>query len=265
MSLDKVDTQDVFVPSDAGLDELKGGATSLPAGAIELLVLFDGKSSLGEVVGRVPGLAYEAARALAQKLAIDGYLELARPELDVSIDFSYFFGNQPAPDPTEGAFLEAGNEAEVGVTALSLNGYYVSIARRAAEKLKPSSGTQTYSVLAIEDDPELQRALKFLLMSEGFEPRVAGNREEIVAALRQLPSPDMILLDVMLPDTNGFDILAKLHGHPALKSVPVIMLTGKATREDVMRGLAGGAVGYITKPFDNEILIRGVRAVLGLS
>lgn len=266
MSLDKVDTQDVFVPSDAGLDELKGGATSLPAGAIELLVLFDGKASLGAVASRVPGLAYEAARALAQKLATDGYLELARPELDVSIDFSYFFGNQPAPDPTEGALLEAGNEAEGGVTALSLNGYYVSIARRAAEKRSPAAGGgKSYSVLAIEDDPELQRALKFLLMSEGFEPRVAGNREEIVAALRQLPSPDMILLDVMLPDTNGFDILAKLHAHPALKTVPVIMLTGKATREDVMRGLAGGAAGYITKPFDNEILIRGVRAVLGLS
>ncbi len=267
MGLDRVDTQDVFVPSDAGLDELKGGATSLPAAAIELLVLFDGKASLGEVSGRVPSLTYEAARALAQKLATDGYLELARPEPDVSIDFSYFFGNPPPPPPVAGALLEAGKEADGGLTALSLDGYYVSIARRAAEKRKPAAGgaSKNYSVLAVEDDPELQRALKFLLMSEGFEPRVAGNREEIVAALRQLPSPDMILLDVMLPDTNGFDILAKLHSHPALKEVPVIMLTGKATREDVMRGLAGGAAGYITKPFDPEILIRGVRAVLGLA
>lgn len=267
MSLDRVDTQDVFVPSDAGFDELKGGATSLPAAAIELLVLFDGKASLGEVSGRVPGLAYEAARTLVQKLATDGYLELARPELDVNIDFSYFFGSTPALVPPEGTLLAAGKEADGGVTALSLDGYYVSIARRAAEKRQPAAGagSKIYSVLAVEDDLELQRALKFLLMSEGFEPRVAGNREEIVAALRQLPSPDMILLDVMLPDTNGFDILAKLHSHPALKSVPVIMLTGKATREDVMRGLAGGASGYITKPFDNEILIRGVRAVLGLT
>ena len=106
--------------------------------------------------------------------------------------------------------------------------------------------------------------MKFLLTSEGFLPRIAGNREQIIAALRQLPSPDVILLDVMLPDANGFEILAKVRAHPALKAIPVIMLTGKAKREDVMRGLAGGADGYITKPFDPEILIRGVRAVLGL-
>ena len=264
MGLDRVDTQDVFVPSNVGYEELKCGATSLSAEAIELLVLFDGKASLGEVSGRVPGLSYADARALAQKLATDGYLELARPELDVSIDFSYFFGNQPVLPPAEGALLAAGKEAEGGVKALSLDGYYVSIARRAAEKRAPAAGG-SYAVLAVEDDPELQRALKFLLTAEGFQPRVAGNREEIVAALRQLPSPDVILLDVMLPDTNGFDILVKLRSHPALKSVPVIMLTVKATREDVMRGLAGGAAGYITKPFDPEILIRGVQAVLGLA
>ena len=53
--------------------------------------------------------------------------------------------------------------------------------------------------------------------------------------------------------------------HPALKSIPVIMLTGKASRESVMRGLAGGADGYVTKPFEPAILVNGVKSVLGLS
>jgi DNA-binding response OmpR family regulator len=68
----------------------------------------------------------------------------------------------------------------------------------------------------------------------------------------------------MLPDVNGFDILQRLKAHPALKAVPVIMLTADAARESVMRGLAGGADGYITKPFERAKLLGGVRAVLGL-
>ena len=99
---------------------------------------------------------------------------------------------------------------------------------------------------------------------EGFEPRMAGNRVEIVAALQVSPLPDVVLLDVNLPDTNGFDILARVRQHPTLKSMRIIMLTSQASREDVMRGMVGGADGYITKPFDNDILIRAVRSVLGL-
>jgi len=119
-------------------------------------------------------------------------------------------------------------------------------------------------VLVVEDDPELQRALKFLLTMEKFVPRVASTRDEVLAALRTPPLPDMALLDVILPDTNGFDILARMRQHPQLKSIPVIMLTAQAQREDVMRGLAGGADGYITKPFDRDVLLTGIRAVLGL-
>ena len=127
------------------------------------------------------------------------------------------------------------------------------------------SGTMAISetVLIVEDEPEMQRMLRFLLTHAGFATRVAGNRAEIVTALRTLPSPDAVLLDVMLPDANGFDILARIRQHPVLKAIPVIMLTAKATREDVLRGLAGGADGYITKPFDHDTLMRGVRAVLG--
>ena len=72
------------------------------------------------------------------------------------------------------------------------------------------------------------------------------------------------LLDIMLPDTNGFDVLARMKAHPTLRTIPVILLTAKAERESVARGLAGGADGYITKPFQPRVLIKGIRAVLGL-
>ena len=262
MSLDHVDTQDVFVPTDKGNEQLKGGSTHLSAAPLELLVLFDGKSNLGEVITKAGNLPDPAARLAAQWLAREGYIELSRGELDVNIDFSYFFG-MPAAAPSDAALESASAEADDGAMKLSLDGYYVSIAHRAADQPRPA-GAPPPAVLAVEDDPEMQRMLRFLLTEAGFAPRLAGNRAEILAALRAVPSPDAILLDVMLPDANGFDILAKVRQHPALQKIPVVMLTAKATREDVLRGLAGGANGYVTKPFDPEILITGVRAVLGL-
>ena len=265
MSIDHVDTQDVFVPSDKGNDELKGGSTRLSAAALELLVLFDGKLNLGEAIAKWSKLPHDPAdadgRRAAQELADKGFVELARGQLEVEIDFSYFFGNPPAA-PSEAALARADTEADTGTEKLSLDGYYVSIARRAADKTRPE-GAPPSIVLVIEDDPEMQRMLRFLLTEAGYSPRVAGNRAEIVNALRAVPSPDAVLLDVMLPDANGFDILARIRQHPVLKSIPVIMLTAKATREDVLHGLAGGADGYITKPFDPEVLMAAVRAVLG--
>ena len=68
-----------------------------------------------------------------------------------------------------------------------------------------------------------------------------------------------------LPDANGFDILAKFRLHPVLKSMPVIMLTAEASREAVLKGLRGGANGYVTKPFEADMLINAVKTVLGLS
>lgn len=253
---------DVFAVTDEGNQELKRGSTALSHPALELLVLLDGKSSLAQIAARSKDLPAGTIRETAQMLAQGGYIKPATLEQELNIDFSYFFADQPAAPSAELA-QRAQGEAESGTAALKLNGYYVSIARKAATKILPASGS-SYSVLVVEDDPELQRALKFLLTMEKFVPRLASNRDEILEALRTLPLPDVALLDVGLPDTNGFDVLARMRAHPRLKSIPVIMLTGKAQREDVMRGLAGGADGYITKPFDRDVLLTGIRSVLGL-
>jgi DNA-binding response OmpR family regulator len=69
---------------------------------------------------------------------------------------------------------------------------------------------------------------------------------------------------VHLPDANGFDLLVKMRQHPVLKHMPVIMFTAEATREAVLRGLQGGADGYITKPFEPDQLIAAAKAVLGI-
>jgi DNA-binding response OmpR family regulator len=76
--------------------------------------------------------------------------------------------------------------------------------------------------------------------------------------------PDLILLDVMLPGESGFDILRRLRAHPVLKQIPIIMVTAVSAREDVMRALAADANGYITKPFKFDVLMKSIKAVLGI-
>lgn len=262
MNLDKTDILDIYAPTKIGNSELMGGSTQVPATALQLLVLFDGKLAVSEVARLARGIsANELQEALAMLLK-RGYIELRTPGKEVNLDFGGFFSVPPAPPVSKAVLEQAGVEVDKAAESLRYKGYYVNIARRAEQKKNPASGPQ-YSVLVIEDDVELQKVLKFLLQFEDFKPRTASNRSEIVAALRTLPSPDVILLDVNLPDISGFDVLARLRQHPILKSIPVIMLTSQSTREDVLRGLAGGADGYITKPFESEILMTGIRSVLG--
>ena len=265
-----VDSSDIFVVSESGRDELKYGSTRLPLVALELLVLFDGKKTLAQVMEGIKGLPTDELLKTAQNLVRDAYIEHPQSEPEILIDMSLFLGGDSSPSTVANPRPEFNAEADKAEQRLSLDGYYVGIARRAATKKKPNAGSSyaspddwIYTVLVVEDNKDIQRTLRLLLNLEKFEPRVAGNRNEIVAELRRVPSPDVILMDVNLPDANGFDILAKIRQHPALKSRPVLMLTTQANREDVLRGMAGGADGYITKPFENEILIRSIRTVLG--
>jgi len=263
MNLDQTDILDIYGPTKNGHSELMGGSTQISATALQLLVLFDGKLAVAEVARLAKGISAQALQENISMLLKRGYIELKQPGKDLNLDFGGFFSAAP-PSPASKEVLErAGVEADKASASLRQKGYYVNIARRAEQRKAPAGGAR-YSVLVIEDNVELQKVLKFLLGFEEFEPRAASSRSEIVAALRTLPSPDVILLDVNLPDINGFDVLARIRQHPILKSIPVIMLTAQSTREDVLRGLSGGADGYITKPFENDILMTGIRSVLGV-
>jgi two-component system OmpR family response regulator len=256
---------DVYVVTDAGQKELKRGSTTLAPMELGLLVLMDGKANVREIAERAGNVSEKEVAVLLPKLIGDGLAKMVTIAEEESLDFSYFFdADKPARKPSAQVTEQAEKEAETGTPALQQRGYYVSFARRAAQQRQPTAGAKL-SVLLVEDDPQLSDFLRKLMQLQGFLARTARNREEVVAALRQVPSPDLVLLDVVLPDANGFDILLRLKQHPALKSVPVIMLTGRATRGSVMRGLAGGADGYVTKPFEPEILVNSVKSVLGLS
>jgi putative two-component system response regulator len=96
----------------------------------------------------------------------------------------------------------------------------------------------------------------------GYPTRRARNREDIARGLATQPTPDLVLLDVLLPDVNGFDVLNRMRHHVALRSIPVLLLTSLSERKDIAKGLLLGANGYITKPALPSTLIDAVQAIV---
>jgi two-component system, OmpR family, response regulator len=257
-----VQDEDVYALTDKGDHELHRTGTALSPTELEVLVLVNGRANVADMVRHARGIEPQAVHAALRKLVTGGFVaSKAQVHADV-IDAGDFFESKLGPAVGDDSSAHA--EADDTHSGLQQQGYYVRISRRARTSRTPPAGRKV-TVLAVDDDPDVAKLLGTYLGFEGFEARIATNRAEIVAGLRQAPPPDLVLLDVMLPDVDGFEVLARMRQHPALKSVPVIMLTAKATREAVLKGLHGGADGYVTKPFQVDSLIQAVRVVLGLS
>jgi CheY-like chemotaxis protein len=265
-------TETIYEVNANGWKQLQGSSTMLPGAALSLLVLINGKLSLGQIASHLKHLPEEKLRKLASNLELKGFIQQVKagePAKAAAFDVLDFFSGRsvdstaaiPQSDQDQARKLEA--ETQSFTALLKSQGYAVRIARQVGETAKPASGSK-YSVLFVEDTRTLSSAVCKVLEMEGFVPRHAENRSEVMAELRTAPLPDLILLDVVLPDVNGFDILEGVRKHPALKHIPIIMVTGQSTREDVMRALAAGANGYITKPVEFDSLLTSIRAVLGI-
>ena len=117
-------------------------------------------------------------------------------------------------------------------------------------------------VLIVEDDPD-QRALADLRMSiAGYMVRVAESVNALLHSLLEHGTPDLLILDLMLPDGDGFDILAKMRRHPIYALLPIVLLTARDNPADIRKGIVLGADGYVTKPYSKNTLASVVRRVL---
>ena len=117
------------------------------------------------------------------------------------------------------------------------------------------------AVLLVDDERDLLSLLDFNLRAAGFETLLATTGEQALAHLRRRV-PDLVLLDVMLPDISGTEICRQLKGNPRTKHVPVVMLTAKGEEVDRVVGFEIGADDYVTKPFSVRELVLRMRAVL---
>ncbi len=122
-------------------------------------------------------------------------------------------------------------------------------------------GIMTNKILIADDEQNIVISLEFLMKREGFEVSIAQDGEEAINRIRA-DMPDLVLLDVMMPKRNGFEVCQEVKADPALQAVKVLMLTAKGRDTEVTKGLALGADAYMTKPFSTKELVEKVRSLL---
>lgn len=253
----------IYRRTQAGSNAHTSGDTAVPADYRRILAVLEGDTHFDVVRGCLRQYPDKLLEEWLAELEEVGLIEYVVAEDPSDLDFTVFFAARPAkggtllPEDTQSlakAALAAGR-------LLARTGASVSEARlknRPAWPMPPSKTT----VLIVEDDPD-QLALADLRVSmAGYVVRVARSAKELVEALKTDSRIDILLLDVMLPDGNGFDILAKMRRHPKLTLLPIVMLTAKDEAEDMKKGMALGADAYVTKPYSKNILVDTIRKVL---
>ena len=117
-------------------------------------------------------------------------------------------------------------------------------------------------VLIVDDVPNIVLSLEFLIKKEGYEVQSVSNGEEAMQAIAE-KTPDLILLDVMMPRKDGYQVCQELRANPSWKDIKIIMLTAKGRDVEREKGLALGADDYITKPFATQEVVEKIRLLLG--
>ena len=120
----------------------------------------------------------------------------------------------------------------------------------------------TKSVLVVDDEPNIMLSLEYLMKRLGYEVYLARDGEEALAIIEQ-KTPDLVLLDVMIPKRDGYDVCQATRSNPALDKVRIIMVTAKGREVEIEKGLALGADAYLTKPFSTRELADTVQNLLG--
>lgn len=252
-----------------GTVELKAKPGKLKPGMKGLLAAVGEKATAESLRAKFPR-AGDIAAGLIQ-LDLEGYIEPlpaepAKPAAKAGSNANSLENlfNEKPKEPT----LQQRKMAEGTISGRRKlkAGYQISIINRPGKPVVPRGGAGQKHVVLIIDGHEaeaLEAARGF--MQGGFDVRGAGTKAEIVTALGKKPLPDLIIMDVDLPDAVGLDLLGKLHEHPDLKSTPIIVVTARAERDDVVAALAYGASGYLNKPLKTETLVLHVKEALGLA
>lgn len=265
-----------------GTAEVAARPGALKPGLKGLLAAVGKRATAVELRAKFPR-AGDIGAALKQ-LTAEGYVETLRaaaaaptPVEDDDIDFSAAaqpavhaapapagdlanFFDEPPKEPTVQQRRQA--EGTLSGARRLKAGYQISILNRPGKPVKPRGGGK-HVVLLIDGHEAEALAAARTLMQSGFDVRGAGRKSEIVAALGK-SLPDLIIMDVELPDAVGLDVLAKLHEHPLLKDTSIIVVTARAERDDIVAALAYGASGYLNKPVKPDALLRHVKDALGL-
>jgi len=115
-------------------------------------------------------------------------------------------------------------------------------------------------LLLVDDEPNILLSLEFLMKKSGYQVFIARDGREAIDILNQ-NVPNIIILDIMMPNVDGYEVCQHIKGAPELQNVKIIFLTAKSKKEDIEKGLAMGADLYITKPFSTRELLKKVKNI----
>jgi len=119
-----------------------------------------------------------------------------------------------------------------------------------------------YKIILAEDEPQIARLIKFKLEREGYEVIWEKDGGAALESIKE-NTPDLVLLDIMMPVMDGYQVLKKIKEDENLKNIPVIMLTAKGQERDIVKGIEMGSEDYIVKPFRPAELVARIKKVLG--
>jgi two-component system, OmpR family, alkaline phosphatase synthesis response regulator PhoP len=126
----------------------------------------------------------------------------------------------------------------------------------------PDSAVQPQRILIVEDDADIAYLLRFIFDREGFVVETAADGHIAGTRLLELPVPDALVLDIMLPHVDGLDLLRQMRALPGWDKAPILMLTAKGREDDIVRALDAGANDYVIKPFQPQEVVARIRRLL---
>ena len=182
----------------------------------------------------------------------------AHPEDPFDLDFTSLVEepDQPSPPPPPPT-REDEEHAMIGSQALGEEGFHVILVRP-----RPGSPAN-HAVMIVDDDAPTAEIASHFLRKAGYQAVVALNPREAARLMSTVGAPEMLLLDVEMPEMNGLEFLRRIRRHKRLFDTPVVLFTAHSNQADIVRGLQAGADGYIAKPISASALVSAVKTVLG--
>lgn len=235
----------IYTKTGKGSLTLPNCESILTQNECRILSLINGKFTYEDLQARLPTLLSQELRKSIEFLTKEGYIRHLPSEDEAHAPISKFGVTELDTERGVKEWAAATRAAD----ALNQKGYYL-----AKDDKSACEGPQ--QILIIDDEQAIGEVVAAVLGNAGFAVEWLGDPSQAIEKIKSMPCLVLVLLDIVMPQLNGFEVLRLIRKQPNMHRLPVVMLTAHANPEYVAEGLRDGADGYILKPFKPEKLIR---------